>query len=93
MFIAAADAEMMGAPPSAASNFRLREAKLVNVGELNVEPTACKSALVPAGLNDASGLELLLQPVRVTPTNATVMTHRFANCSTRMGSASIIGSS
>ena len=91
--IAAADAEMMGAPPMAASNLMLRAAKLLKVADVKLDPTASRSALVPAGLNGASGLELPLQPARVALINATVMTDRFANCSTRMGSASIIGSS
>src|SRR5688500_18891097 len=87
---AAADAEIIGAPPSAASNIRLKVEKLANVGEPNVEFSASMSAEVPAGLNGASVNDSPPQPARVTLTSATVTTDRFANCSTRMGSASII---
>src|SRR5919206_1537789 len=91
--IAAAELEMIGDPPRAASNIRLKVEKLANAGEANVEFIACRSAEVPAALNGASGLDSPPQPASVSDTSATVTTDRFANCSTRMGSASMIGSS
>src|SRR5690242_8776617 len=91
--IAAAELEMIGDPPRAASNIKLKVEKLANAGEANVESIACRSAEVPAALNGASGRDSPPQPARVSDTSATVTTGRFADCSTRMGSASIIRSS
>src|SRR5689334_7022010 len=87
--IAAAELEMIGDPPRAASNIKLKVEKLTNAGEANVESIACMSAEVAAALNGASGLDSPPQPASVSDTTATVMTHHIANCSTRIGSASI----
>src|SRR3954451_2457268 len=93
MSIAMAELDTIGEPPSAASNMRLKVEKLAKVGEANVEFIASRSVEVPFGLYGASELELPLQPARVSETSPTARTDRFANCSTRMGSASILGSS
>src|SRR3954471_4797160 len=90
--IAIAEVDTIGEPPSAASNMRLKVEKLAKVGEANVEFIASRSVEVPLGLYGASGLDPL-QPARVSDTSPTARTDRFANCSTRMGSASILESS
>jgi hypothetical protein len=79
----------MGEPPRAASNMTPKVEKLAKEDDAKVVFIAWRSAEVPAALNGASGPPSPLQPDRLSETNATVTTDRFANCSTRMGSASI----
>src|SRR5215216_5803031 len=87
--MAATEDEMIGEPPRAASNITPKVEKLANAGEAKVASIAWRSAEVPAGLKGASEVDSPPQPARTTDTNATVTTDRLANCSTRMGSASI----
>src|SRR5215207_4397602 len=91
--IAATALEMIGEPPRAGSNIQLKVEKLLKVGEAKVEFIASMSAEVPPGLNGTSDTGSPEQPVRAIDTSVTVTTDRFANCSTRMNSASVLGSS